>query len=86
MDTAIALPARCDRAAVESLLPELRKAATAGCVEVDGRLASKISLPLLQLLLALRRSPAGANIVPSQALLDAARLAGLEAELFGADT
>lgn len=86
MGQAIALPARCDRAAVESLLPELRQAAAAGCVDIDGRLASKIGLPLLQLLLALRRSPAGANITPSQELLDAARLTGLEADLFGAET
>ncbi len=81
----IALPSRCDRAAAETLLPEFVAAMGSGRIEIDGRQVSQVSQAMLQLLLAVRRSGEGAAILPSPALLDAAQLTGLSAQLFDED-
>lgn len=78
----ITLPARCDRAAAEALLPELRAAIGSGPIAIDGRAVSQVGEAVLQLLLAARRSGDGAVIEPSPALIEAARLAGVDAHLF----
>lgn len=80
--TAITLPARADRAAAEALLPELAAAVGTAPVAIDATAVQQASLAMLQLLVSARRSGAGAMIVPSSALLDAAMLTGLSAELF----
>lgn len=82
----IALPPHCDRAAAELLLPELvaRMATNAGSgpVIIDGSPVMQIGQAMLQLLLATRRSGAGAIISASTALRDAALLCGLSEQLF----
>lgn len=79
---AIVLPERCDRGTAEALLPEFVNACPSGGIEVDGRAVTHAGLALLQLLTAARRSCDGVKIAPSPALRDAARLTGLERELF----
>ena len=80
--TAITLPARADRAAAEALLPEFAAAIGNHPLAIDGTAVTQPSLALLQLLVSARRSGGGAIITPSPALLDAAMLTGLSAELF----
>jgi len=79
--TTITLPQRCDRAAAEALLPELVAALGPAPIEIDGRDVMQIGLAMLQLLVSARHSGAGAAIAASPALDEAARLAGLAAEL-----
>jgi anti-anti-sigma regulatory factor len=78
----IVLPARCDRAATEALLPEFQAAQGTGALSIDARETRQIGQAMLQLLISARRTGEGAVITPSPALLDAARLAGLESVLF----
>jgi len=84
--TAITLPARCDRAAAEALLPEFQSAQGAGLIQIDASQTSQIGQAMLQLLVAARRCGDGALITPGNALLDAARLSGLESVLFDSPT
>lgn len=79
---AIELPARCDRAAADALLPELVAAQGEDRIAVDGRNVQQIGQSVLQLLLSARQSGNGATIMPSAALAEAARMTGLTAELF----
>ena len=81
--TIIPLPAQCNRAAAESLLPELLCALDSGRIEIDGRQVEQIGQAMLQLLLSARRSGDGVTILPSPALAQTARLTGLSDELFG---
>lgn len=78
----ITLPARCDRAAAEALLPQLAAAAPGDRIVIDGRQVDQIGLAVLQVLVSARRRAGGATIMPSGALLEAGRLAGLSDELF----
>jgi anti-anti-sigma regulatory factor len=78
----IVLPARCDRAAAERLLPDLIKAAKSRRIEIDGTNVEQIGQAVLQLLVSSRRSGGGAIITPSTVLVEAARLTGLSDELF----
>ncbi|NKJ01146.1 STAS domain-containing protein [Novosphingobium sp. SG707] len=78
----IVLPARCDRAAAEALLPEFQAALGAGPLSIDASETRQIGQAMLQLLLSARRTGDGATINPSSALRDAARLTGLENALF----
>jgi len=78
----IPLPARCDRAAAEALLPELSARAAQGPVEIDASAVQQVGQAMLQLLVSARRTGQGARISPSPALIEAARLTGLEATLF----
>jgi hypothetical protein len=78
----ISLPPRCDRATVESLLPEFVAAIGAGSIRIDASLVTHAGQALLQLLLSARRSADGAVIDASPALRDAAALTGLTHELF----
>lgn len=78
----IVLPARCDRAAAEALLPEFQAALGAGPLSIDASATQQIGQAMLQLLLSARRTGEGATITPSGALRDAARLTGLENALF----
>jgi len=67
--SAIILPARCDRAAAETLLPEFLEAAGAGRIEIDASQVAQAGQAMLQMLAAARRSSEGATIAPSPALL-----------------
>ncbi|NBC37528.1 STAS domain-containing protein [Novosphingobium sp. FSY-8] len=78
----IQLPPRCDRAAAEALLPEFQAALGAGALSIDASEAKQIGQAMLQLLVSARRTGDGAHINPSPALIEAARLTGLEAALF----
>ena len=78
----ITLPERCDRAATEALLPEFQAALGAGALSVDASASRQIGQAMLQLLISARRTGEGAHIQPSPALLETARLTGLESVLF----
>lgn len=78
----IVLPARCDRAAAEALLPEFQAALGSGPLSVDASETQQIGQAMLQLLLSARRTGEGAAIIPSDALRETARLTGLENALF----
>jgi len=80
--TPIKLPPRCDRAAAQALLPEFVAAGSSGRITVDASEVTQIGQAALQLLVSARRSPRGATILPSAALLDAAELACLGDALF----
>ncbi|MFN3553778.1 MAG: STAS domain-containing protein [Novosphingobium meiothermophilum] len=77
----ILLPARCDRAAAEALLPEMVAALGSGPLQIDARECRQIGQAMLQLLVSARQTGEGAVIQPSQALREAAALTGLEDEL-----
>ncbi len=78
----ISLPPRCDRATVESLLPEFVAAIGAGSIRIDASLVTHAAQALLQLLVSARRSADGAVIDGSPSLRDAAAVTGLTRELF----
>lgn len=78
----IQLPARCDRAAAEALLPEMQAALGSGPLQIDASGAEQIGQAVLQLLVSARRTGSGAQITPSPALIEAARLTGLDTTLF----
>lgn len=78
----ITLPARCDRAAAEALLPEMVAALGSGPLRIDARGCQHIGQAMLQLLVSARQTGEGAVIQPSQALRDVAELTGLGDELF----
>jgi anti-anti-sigma regulatory factor len=78
----IHLPARCDRAAAEALLPEMQAALTGGALQIDASEAEQIGQAVLQLLVSARRTGSGAQITPSPALIEVARLTGLDTTLF----
>jgi anti-anti-sigma regulatory factor len=78
----IQLPARCDRAAAQALLPELQAALGSGPLQIDASATEQVGQAMLQVLLSARRTGEGAQITPSPALLQTARLAGLDLALF----
>ena len=78
----ITLPARCDRAATEVLLPEFQAALSGNMLSIDASATQQIGQAMLQLLISARRTGEGAHIKPSPALREAARLTGLEGALF----
>ncbi|MBA4353958.1 MAG: chemotaxis protein CheX [Novosphingobium sp.] len=80
--SSISLPARCDRAAAEALLPELVAALGSGPLHIDARECQQVGQSMLQLLVSARQTGDGAVIDPSAALREAAVLAGLSDELF----
>ena len=80
--TAITRPARCDRAAAEAQLPEFQSAQGAGVLHIDASQTTQVGQAMLQLLVAARRGSDGAVIRPGAALLEVARLTGLEPTLF----
>lgn len=80
--SSITLPARCDRAAAEALLPEMIAALGSGPLEIDARECRQIGQAMLQLLVSARQTGAGAIISPSRELEEVAQLAGLTEELF----
>lgn len=79
--SSIILPARCDRAAAEALLPEFIAALGSGPLRIDARQCEHIGQAMLQLLVSARQTGDGALIDPSPALRDAATLTGLADEL-----
>lgn len=82
----ITLPARCDRAAAEALLPEFVAAMGDGAIRIDASGVDVIGQAMLQVLVSARKTGGGAEIAPSPALEEAARLTGLTGILFdGAD-
>lgn len=80
--SSITLPARCDRAAAEALLPEMIAALGSGPLLIDGRGCQQVGQAMLQLLISARQTGEGAVIDPSPALRDVARMTGLADELF----
>ena len=78
----ITLPARCDRAAAEALLPELIAALGSGALAIDARACTQIGQVMLQILVAARRTGEGAVIQASAHLRETARRLGLDDELF----
>lgn len=80
--SSITLPARCDRAAAEALLPEMVAALGSGPLKIDGRECQQIGQAMLQLLVSARLTGEGAVITPSQNLREIADLTGLASELF----
>lgn len=78
----ITLPARCDRAAAEALLPELVAGLGAGALHINARDCTQIGQAMLQILVSARRTGDGAMIEPSSHLRETARQLGLETELF----
>jgi anti-anti-sigma regulatory factor len=80
---AITLPPRCDRAAADALLPELIAASRSGKIEIDATQLEQVGQAMLQLLVSARASSGGAEITPSAALSEAARMSGLADALFG---
>lgn len=84
--SSISLPARCDRAATEALLPEMIAALGSGPLHIDARECQQVGQAMLQLLVSARQTGEGAVILASPALRETAELAGLSEELFaGAD-
>ena len=81
----IHLPARCDRAAAEALLPQMLAARGPAPLQIDASAAEQIGQAMLQLLVSARSTGAGAVIAPSPALVETARLTGLNAVLFDGD-
>lgn len=63
-------------------MPELIAAIGDDPTVIDGSSVTQIGQTMLQVLVGARRSGAGAEITPSPALMDAAQLARLSAELF----
>ncbi|MFM2371939.1 MAG: hypothetical protein RIS85_1661 [Pseudomonadota bacterium] len=80
--SSITLPARCDRAAAEALLPEMVAALGSGPLRIDARECQQIGQAMLQLLVSARQTGEGAIITPSPTLRDIAALTGLGDELF----
>jgi hypothetical protein len=52
----ITLPARCDRAATEALLPEFQAALGAGALSINASETTQIGQAMLQLLISARRT------------------------------
>ncbi|WP_420381473.1 chemotaxis protein CheX [Novosphingobium sp.] len=80
----ISLPARCDRAAAQALLPQMIAVQTVevqGNLRIDARACTRIGQAMLQLLLSARR--AGAVIDGSPHLHATASQLGLTTPLFG---
>lgn len=78
----ITLPARCDRAAAEALLPEFLAHLGTRALEIDGSSVSQVGQAMLQLLVSARRSCEQVTITASASLREAAELAGLPQVLF----
>lgn len=78
----IVLPPYCDRGATLALYPEFVEQAGSGHLTIDGTACERAGQLILQLLLAARRTTAGATIKPSAALQQAADLAGIAKDLF----
>lgn len=81
----IKLPTHCDKAAADALLPEIVAAMGGGTLQIDGSRVTRLGLAMLQILVSVRRTGAGAHLIPSPALIEAARLTGLDGVLFGED-
>ena len=80
--TAIVLPECCTRSAAEALLPDVIAGLGEGPMTIDARGVTRIGQACLQLLVSARRSGGGGTILASDALREAAALAGLETALF----
>ncbi len=81
----ITLPARCDRAATNALLPEFIAALGHDTLDVDATGTEHVGHAMLQLLASARASFDHLRIAPSQALREAARLTCLGPHLFDGD-
>lgn len=83
--TLLALPARCDRAAADVLLPRLRAAVAAGDVAIDGGDVVQFGQAMLQLLLSARAAAAATGhrltIAPSPSMRGIVAMAGAAALL-----
>ena len=80
------LPARCDRATVQKLVPQLAGIVGPQPVTIDGSQVTLAGQALLQLLLSARRTGQhtgqGVVITPSPTLLEASQVSGLATKLF----
>jgi anti-anti-sigma regulatory factor len=83
--TTITLPARCDQAAAEVLLPDLQEAFGGGAVVLDGRDVVQFGQATLQLIVSLamsaERHGSPVTLLPSPALREAFDLSGFRALL-----
>ena len=78
----VTLPTICDRAAARSLYPELLEAVGATTVTVEAGSVERIGQAMLQLLVSASETESGISLhSPSEPLVNAIRLAGLEASL-----
>jgi anti-anti-sigma regulatory factor len=77
----IKLPERCDRAAVETLLPEFVAQQGADRIHVDGQAVVQVGQAMLQLLVSARNSVGQLTLSASQPLRDALALTGLSGTL-----
>jgi anti-anti-sigma regulatory factor len=78
----IKLPERCDRAAVETLLPEFVAQQGADRIHIDGEAVIQVGQAMLQLLVSARNSVGQLTLSASQPLRDALALTGLSGTLF----
>lgn len=82
--TTLTLPALCDRAAVRAFAPDLRDGIGSDPLVIDASRIERIGQAMLQLLVSAARSEGGIAInSPSEALVEALRLTGLDAVLGG---
>ena len=80
--TTIKLPPRCDRGAVQAVLPDFVAALSAGRIDIDGSDVAQVGQAALQLLVSARRLGPAVTIKASPALREAAQLTGLGPVLF----
>ena len=78
----ITLPARCDRGAAETLLPEFLAALGGGAFNVDATATTHLGAAMLQVLVSARQTIEGVRIVASPDVRASARALGLHAVLF----
>lgn len=78
----ITLPARCDRATAETLLPEFHAALGCGEITIDATQTIHVGQAMLQVLVSARQSTEGVTIQPSDALRATATALGLHSVLF----
>lgn len=78
----IKLPQRCDRAAVQAILPDFVAAMSGGRIDIDASEVEQVGQAALQLLVSARRTAPGAVIKASPPVREAAQLCGLVDVLF----
>ncbi|MEP6867604.1 MAG: STAS domain-containing protein [Novosphingobium sp.] len=78
----IKLPACCDRPAAIALLPEFVAAMNGATIEIDASAVTRLGQAFLQILVGARQTGKGEILNASPALIETARLTGLEHVLF----
>ena len=78
----ITLPARCDRATAETLLPDFHAALGCGPFTIDATQTTHVGQAMLQVLVSARQSAEGVTIQPSDELRATVTALGLHSVLF----